>query len=126
MREPAFYSSVSLHNLELVPIYKKHLPNPILIHVTPPWWIEELIPDLMVQGNDIRSISGYDFFVFDSEDSGIPMRSHLTLIHDQYWFDISAKHERYEEEFDMVLSTFQFHEPIPHLYEGCSPTLESC
>ena len=104
VREPAFGSKVSLFNLALEPSAGKKLPQPIVINVTPKYWVDRIIDSTPKTEFTNYRIAGRDSIYYSSEDMGMPTQSHFVLIENQYWVNISGK-TGYETELNQVLES---------------------
>lgn len=130
IEEPAFGSKNSLLNLAAWPTQTQaNLPHPILVNITPKWWIGRLLEDISSQNNSPSRVIVDDMEAIVSSYTymSVPSIQYLVLINDQYWIDISARigfdsSQGYADELEMVRSSFKFHEPLPTLEElGIEP-----
>ena len=114
VREPAFGSKASLFNMAIWP--ETHgVFDPVTINITPRWWIDRLIDDPANDFREINIIDNRTSLTYSSVTmSVIPVVWYFTLIHEEYWVGISIQDE-YSDELQIILDSFKFHEPMPHL-----------
>lgn len=104
IRQPAFGSKVSLFNLAIESKLEKKLPDPIIINITPKYWVDNIIKSTPQTEFTNYTIDGKKAIYYSSTDMGIPTWSYFTLINNTYWINISGKKE-YEEILNQVLSS---------------------
>lgn len=110
VRDPEAGSAVALVNLGILPEGEGGI-SPVRVFLSPKSWVDRLLDK---KEGDIQ-IGGLDGWYYQSVTmSVIPKMSYFVLVNDEYWVNIGIQNE-YLEDFQMVLDTFEFHNP---------PTLE--
>lgn len=104
IREPAFGSSVSLFNLALKSSVENSLPDPVIINITPKYWVDRIINSTQSKEFRTYEIDNREAIYYLSEDMGIPTWSYFVLINNTYWINISGKNG-YEDVLNQVISS---------------------
>lgn len=131
IKERTFRSASSMFNMSVWPVDEKaNFPDPVLVNITPKFWIDRLLSDIEQQDNDPKTI------LIDDQDaivstyishSVIESIQYHVLANQEYWVSLSGQIragevQGYEEELEIVRSSFKFHDPLPTLDDlGITP-----
>lgn len=122
IREPAFGSASSLFNLAVWPEAHDAF-DPVTINITPKWWMDRVLETSAKDKKVATAIVGRPGWTYPSVTMSVLLtQEYLVLINDEYWINISIQDE-FAPELQMVLDTFELHDP-PTLKEiGVEPKL---
>lgn len=104
-REPAFYSTVSLFNMDVGPN-----ESGITINITPKEWIENALVKMRARGvvtKDIILASRPALQIEDRDEFSRPATITLVLVNDKFWIDITGVHT-YQTEYNQLIKSFKF------------------
>ena len=106
----ATMSKTSLFSLQLHQRDNLDSLRPFFINITPKWWGDRLINNK--EGETL--IGDRNAWYYNSQDSTISAKAFFILINNEYWVNLHIKNS-YQESLQVILNSFKFHEPLPHL-----------
>lgn len=103
--ENTFRAGSSLFNVLLQPSDSNHLPDPIVINVTPPDWGQTLFDRAKERGDFSEvNVSTFDTITYPSTDMGLPTDVYLLQTPSGFWITIIVK-EGYVNTLNQVLES---------------------